>query len=98
MPRKDGMEALAEIKANASFRRIPIIIFTTSRDEEDIVRSYELGANSYIVKPTTFESLVSLIELLERYWSRIVKLPSPSSIAGQRSEGPGEDFVFSPDE
>lgn len=75
MPRKDGWEALSEIKANESLRRIPVVIFTTSGEEEDIARSYDLGASSYITKPSTFESLIELIEILRRYWTQTVLLP-----------------------
>lgn len=77
MPRKDGWEVLSEIKATESLRRIPVIIFTTSSEEEDIARSYELGASSYITKPSTFESLIGLIEVLRRYWTQTVTLPTP---------------------
>jgi CheY-like chemotaxis protein len=75
MPRKDGREALKEIKANADFRRIPIVVLTTSKAEEDIVRSYDLGVNSYVTKPVTFKSLVELIKVLGHYWFEVVELP-----------------------
>jgi CheY-like chemotaxis protein len=75
MPKKDGREALEEIKAHNSFRHIPVVILTTSRDEADILRSYNVGANSFIVKPVTFESLVEVIKLIGRYWFEIVELP-----------------------
>jgi two-component system, response regulator len=75
MPRKDGREALKEIKANPAFRRIPIVVLTTSKAEEDILRSYDLGVNSYITKPVTFKSLVELIKVLGRYWFEVVELP-----------------------
>lgn len=75
MPRKDGREALKEIKANPDFRRIPIIVLTTSKAEEDILRTYDLGVNSYITKPVTFESLVDTIKVLGKYWFEIVELP-----------------------
>lgn len=75
MPRKDGREALKEIKANPLFRRIPIVVLTTSKAEEDILRSYDLGVNSYITKPVTFKSLVELIKVLGRYWFEVVELP-----------------------
>ncbi|MGB8275164.1 MAG: response regulator [Alphaproteobacteria bacterium] len=75
MPRKDGREALAEIKANPALRRIPIVILTTSKAEEDILRTYDLGANSFITKPVTFDSLVKLIKVLGKYWVEIVELP-----------------------
>ena len=75
MPRKDGREALKEIKADANLRRIPIVVLTTSKAEEDILRTYDLGVNSYITKPVTFKSLVELIKLLGRYWFEVVELP-----------------------
>jgi CheY-like chemotaxis protein len=75
MPRKDGREALREIKAHQDLRHIPIVILTTSQAEEDIYRSYDLGANSYISKPVTFDSLVSVMKALGRYWFEIVELP-----------------------
>lgn len=75
MPRKDGREALKEIKANPELRRIPIVVLTTSQAEEDILRTYDLGVNSYITKPVTFKSLVELIKVLGRYWFELVELP-----------------------
>ncbi len=75
MPRKDGREALKEIKADPDLRRIPIVVLTTSKAEEDIVRSYDLGVNSYVTKPVTFKSLVELIKVLGRYWFEVVELP-----------------------
>jgi len=75
MPRKDGREALKEIKASPNFRRIPIVVLTTSKAEEDIVRSYDLGVNSYVTKPVTFKSLVELVKVLGRYWFEVVELP-----------------------
>lgn len=75
MPKKDGREALKEIKAIPELRHIPIVILTTSKAEEDIFRSYDLGANSYITKPVTFESLVEVMKALGRYWFEIVELP-----------------------
>ena len=75
MPRKDGREALREIKEDADLRRIPIVILTTSKAEEDILRSYDLGANSFITKPVTFESLVNVVRTISSYWFEIVELP-----------------------
>jgi two-component system, response regulator len=75
MPRKDGREALREIKADAVLRRIPIVVLTTSKAEEDILRSYDLGVNSYVTKPVTFKSLVELIKVLGQYWFEVVELP-----------------------
>jgi CheY-like chemotaxis protein len=75
MPRKDGREALREIKADPSLRRIPVIIFTTSTDEADVLRSYDEGANSFISKPVTYGSLVDCMQALGHYWFEIVELP-----------------------
>ena len=79
MPRKDGREALKELKANPDFRRIPIVVLTTSKAEEDILRSYDLGVNSYITKPVTFKSLVEIVKVLGRYWFEVVELPADES-------------------
>jgi two-component system response regulator len=76
MPRMDGREALALIKADPSLRSIPVIILTTSKAEEDMLRGYELGAASYITKPVTFEKLVELMKSLGRYWIEFVELPN----------------------
>jgi CheY-like chemotaxis protein len=75
MPRKDGREALKEIKNDAALREIPVVVLTTSKDEEDVLRSYKEGANSYIMKPVTFEGLVDVMKSLGRYWFEIVELP-----------------------
>jgi CheY-like chemotaxis protein len=79
MPRKDGREALKEIKADPELRRIPIVVLTTSKAEEDILRTYDLGVNSYVTKPVTFKSLVELIKVLGRYWFEVVELPPAES-------------------
>jgi CheY-like chemotaxis protein len=76
MPRKDGREALREIKADPGLRMIPVVVLTTSKAEEDIVRSYDLGANSFISKPVTFAGLVEVVRGLGKYWFDIVELPS----------------------
>ncbi|MGB0985821.1 MAG: response regulator [Pseudoalteromonas spongiae] len=75
MPRMDGREALKLIKENAALRSIPVIILTTSKQEEDKLRGYDLGAASYITKPVTFEGLVELMKQLGKYWIEIVELP-----------------------
>ena len=75
MPRMDGREALQIIKADEKLRRIPIVVLTTSQAEEDIYRSYDLGANSYISKPVTFDSMVDLTRALAKYWFTLVRLP-----------------------
>ncbi|MEZ4385463.1 MAG: response regulator [Nannocystaceae bacterium] len=76
MPRKDGREALEEIKSNSELRRIPIVVLTTSQAEADIYRSYDLGVNSFIVKPVSFDSLVDVMQVLGRYWFEIVEIAS----------------------
>ena len=76
MPRKDGRQALREIRADPGLRRIPVIIFTTSKADADVETSYELGANSFIPKPVQFESLVNVIRQLGQYWFSTVQLPA----------------------
>jgi two-component system, response regulator len=75
MPKKDGREALAEIKADESLRRIPVVVLTTSKDEEDVLRTYDLGVSSFITKPVTFAGLVEVMRTWTRYWLEIVELP-----------------------
>ena len=75
MPRKDGRTVLKEIKQDADLRTIPVVVLTTSKDDEDVYKSYDLGVNSYIVKPVTFEALVDILQTLEKYWFEIVELP-----------------------
>jgi CheY-like chemotaxis protein len=75
MPKKDGREALEEIKADPTLRTIRVVILTTSKAEADIYRTYNLSAASYITKPVTFEGLVEVIKTLGRYWLEIVELP-----------------------
>jgi CheY-like chemotaxis protein len=75
MPRKDGREAMKEIKADPVLRVIPIVVLTTSKAEEDILRTYDLGVNSFITKPVTFSALVDIMQTLGKYWFQIVELP-----------------------
>jgi CheY-like chemotaxis protein len=75
MPKKDGREALKEIKSDPNLRRIPVVIMTTSQAEEDIFRSYDFGASSFITKPVTFDRLVELMRTLGEYWVEFVELP-----------------------
>lgn len=75
MPKKDGREALAEIKSDPDLRRIPVVVLTTSRAEEDIVRTYDLGVNSFVSKPVTFEGLAAVTQTLAGYWFELVQLP-----------------------
>jgi CheY-like chemotaxis protein len=76
MPKKDGREALREIKADEHLRRIPVVVLTTSKDEEDVVRSYDLGVSSFITKPVTFGGLVEAMSTWTRYWFELVELPN----------------------
>jgi CheY-like chemotaxis protein len=75
MPRKDGREALKEIKSDPTLRQIPVVVLTTSKAEEDILRTYDLGVSSFIAKPVIFESMVQIIKALGKYWFEIVELP-----------------------
>ncbi len=75
MPKKDGREALREIKEDPALKRIRVIVLTTSKAEEDILRSYDLSAASDITKPVTFDALVEVVKTLGRYWLEIVELP-----------------------
>ena len=76
MPRKDGREALAEIKGDEALRWIPVVVLTTSSDEQDIRSAYELGASSFITKPVTFGGLVEVMKTWQRYWFELVELPT----------------------
>ena len=76
MPRKDGREALAEIKGDPALRHIPVVVLTTSKADEDILRSYDLGVNSYITKPVSFQGLADAMRVLSQYWFELVKLPN----------------------
>ena len=78
MPKMDGREALAQIKADKALHRIPVVVMTTSTAEQDIVRAYELGSNSFISKPITLAELVDVTKVLGQYWFQVVKLPQVS--------------------
>ena len=75
MPRMDGRTALSHIKSDPALRRIPVVVLTTSKAEEDILRTYDLGVNSFITKPVSFEALVDVVRTLKHYWLEIVELP-----------------------
>lgn len=75
MPRKDGREALEEIKHDPRLHKIPVIVLTVSQMEEDIIKTYSIGANSYLRKPVKFNQLVDMIKIFRRYWLEIVELP-----------------------
>jgi two-component system, chemotaxis family, response regulator Rcp1 len=76
LPQKDGREVLEEIKTDKKLKRIPVVVLTTSKAEEDIVRSYDLHANSYITKPVDFDQFIRVIKSIEDFWLEVVKLPS----------------------
>ncbi len=76
MPKKDGREALKEIKSNPQLRRVPVVVLTTSRAEEDVHRTYDLGVNSFIRKPIHFDKFVDIIKTLDKYWLEINILPA----------------------
>lgn len=76
LPRKDGREVLAEIKNDDNFKRIPVVVLTTSKAEGDVIRSYNLHANCYITKPVDLEQFIRVVESIEEFWLTIVKLPS----------------------
>ncbi len=80
MPKKDGREALREIKADAELRKIPVVVLTTSTADLDILKVYELGANSFITKPTAFDSLVGVMKAIGQYWFNVVVLPTKISV------------------
>lgn len=80
MPKKNGKEALAEIKADESLRSIPVVVLTTSKAEEDIFQSYDLGVSSFITKPVTFTGLVEVMRNWQRYWFELVELPEAPQV------------------
>jgi CheY-like chemotaxis protein len=75
MPRMDGRRVLMELKASPELRRIPVIVLTTSKAEEDILRTYDLGVNSFISKPVTYDALVEVVRAIKHYWIELVELP-----------------------
>jgi len=79
MPKMDGFECLRAIRADPALRQIPVVVLTTSRAEEDIYRSYDLGVNSFVSKPVTFDGLVDAMRTIGRYWFQIVALPIEQS-------------------
>jgi two-component system response regulator len=80
MPKMDGREALKVIKGDETLRNIPVVVLTTSGLDQDVVRSYQLGVNSFITKPVTFSGLVEAMNVLGRYWLEIVELPPTASL------------------
>jgi two-component system, chemotaxis family, response regulator Rcp1 len=76
LPRKDGREVLREIKEDEELKRIPVVVLTTSKAEEDILKSYSLHANCYVTKPLAIEQFITVVQAIETFWFTIVKLPS----------------------
>jgi CheY-like chemotaxis protein len=76
LPKKDGREVLAELKADDQLRRIPVVVLTTSQADQDILRSYDLNANCYINKPVDLEQFIEIVKSIENFWLTVVKLPS----------------------
>jgi len=79
LPKKDGREVLAEIKADEKLRRIPVVILTTSRAEEDILRTYNLHANCYITKPVDLDQFIRVVRSISEFWFEVVRLPQTAS-------------------
>lgn len=82
MPKMDGREALQQIKSDPRLKNIRVVVMTTSKAEEDIIRTYDLGASSYVTKPVTFAALVDVIRTMGKYWLEIVELPSDAEVDG----------------
>ncbi len=76
LPKKDGREVLAEIKADPDLKRIPVVILTTSESEQDILKSYDLHANCYVTKPVHLDKFIAVVKAIENFWLTMVKLPS----------------------
>jgi two-component system response regulator len=76
LPRKDGREVLAEIKADEDLKRIPVVILTTSKSEEDVLKSYNLHANCYVTKPLDFDRFIGVVQAIEDFWFTVVRLPA----------------------
>jgi CheY-like chemotaxis protein len=81
LPKKDGREVLSEIKSDSSLRRTPVVVLTTSRDEADVLRSYDLHANAYVTKPIDLDQFTEVIHAIEDFWLAVVRLPSGASWA-----------------
>ena len=75
MPRKDGQAVLEELQDDPDLRRIPVVVLTSSESEEDIARSYELNANAYLTKPVDFDGFIEIVDRMENFWFKVVKLP-----------------------
>lgn len=83
LPKVDGLEVLAQLKSDSDMRRIPVVVLTSSREEQDLIRSYDLGTNAYVVKPVDFHEFVNVIKSLGLFWA-IVNQPPPGSLPSLR--------------
>jgi CheY-like chemotaxis protein len=92
MPKKDGIETLKDIKTDPQLHQIPVVVLTTSSAEEDVHNTYNLGANSFIVKPTTFDALVKVIKILVKYWFEIAELPL-EQVGGENEQQSNQGIV-----
>jgi two-component system, chemotaxis family, response regulator Rcp1 len=79
LPRKDGHQVLAEIKADGDLRQIPVVVLTTSENERDVNKAYDLNANCYITKPSGLEQFVAVMKSIQYFWSMVVQLPAPAA-------------------
>jgi chemotaxis family two-component system response regulator Rcp1 len=75
LPKKDGREVLAAMKGDADIKRIPVVVLTTSKEEEDVLRAYNLAANCYVSKPVEFDEFMKVVRMIEDFWLTIVALP-----------------------
>jgi two-component system response regulator len=76
MPKKDGREALKEMRAHPILRRVPVIVLTTSQSDEDIIKSYDLGVNCFLRKPASFDAFVEIMDRLNKFWFELVEIPA----------------------
>ena len=86
MPKVDGIEVLRHIKADAALKRIPVVVMTSSREEQDLLNSYELGVNAYVVKPVKFQAFIEAIEQVGAFWA-VINEPPPGSLRRSESDG-----------
>ncbi len=86
LPRKDGREVLAEIKADEKFKAIPVVVLTTSQAEKDVLHAYRLQASCYVTKPVDFQQFLAVVEAIEGFWLTVVKLP-PGEMEGEAARG-----------
>lgn len=86
LPKVDGLEVLAQIKSDPELKRVPVVMLTSSREEQDVIRSYDLGANGYVVKPVDFREFVDAIKELGLFWA-VVNEPPPGAVPARRSNG-----------